>query len=141
MLVRPSGHDLIVRITDLASIAYPRVSWIRLMITWCCKVSRPGYSRSQNRPTVPSTARRKILQSTANTLAACALLYLVKLGSTKAGLTETQTLFHDRNLDARPPSIPRDLTPLLLRLAHARLNVGSGSAGPAHPADHVGAVA
>ena len=36
-------------------------------------------------------------------------------------------MFHDRNLDARPPSIPRDLAPLLLRLARVRLNVGSGS--------------
>ena len=51
------------------------------------------------------------------------------------------TVFHDRNLDARPPSDPRDRAPLLLRRARVRLNVGSGSAGPAHLADHIGAVA
>jgi hypothetical protein len=36
-----------------------------------------------------------------------------------------------RNLDAWPPSAPRDPAPLLLRPAQARLNFGSG---PAHPA-------
>jgi hypothetical protein len=50
-------------------------------------------------------------------------------------------MFHDRNLDALPPPIPRDLAPLLLRLARVRLNVGSGSAGPTHLADHIGVVA
>jgi hypothetical protein len=53
----------------------------------------------------------------------------------------SKSLFLDRNPDARRPSIPRDLAPLLLRLARVRLNVGSGSAGPAHLADHIGAVA
>jgi len=56
-------------------------------------------------------------------------------------MDEAKEMFHDRNLDAHPPSGLRDLAPLLLRLARVRLNVGSGSAGPAHLADQIGAVA
>jgi hypothetical protein len=50
-------------------------------------------------------------------------------------------LISRRNFDAGLPSGPRDLAPLLLRLAHAWLNFGSGPAWPAHPAYYTVAVA
>jgi hypothetical protein len=50
-------------------------------------------------------------------------------------------LFSRRNFDAPFPSGPRNLAPLLLRLARVRLNVGSGPAGLGHPAYCIIAVA
>ena len=44
------------------------------------------------------------------------------------GICDTQCLLYHRNLDACPPSAPRDPTPLLLSQAGAQLNFGSGPA-------------
>ena len=41
-----------------------------------------------------------------------------------------KALFHRRNLDARLPSIPRDLALLLLRLARVRLTEAFSPVGP-----------
>jgi hypothetical protein len=61
--------------------------------------------------------------------------------STRVEIPTSNCLFHNRNLDARLPLGPRDLAPLLLRLARAWLNVGSGLAGPVYLANYIRAVA
>jgi hypothetical protein len=44
-----------------------------------------------------------------------------------------KSMFPRRNLDARLLPVPRDLALLLVRLAHARLNVGTGDGQASHP--------